>query len=62
MRCPARHTNPGNCPRQFHGNKGGTTPEKFVSRSSTSCLLNFPYLKKFEKGLKENLKKSYNKI
>ena len=41
--------------------QGRYNPRKFVSRSSTSCLLNFPYLKNL-KRLKENLKKSYNKM
>ena len=38
--------------------QGRYNPRKFVSRSSTSCLLNFPYLKNL-KRLKENLKRVY---
>jgi hypothetical protein len=44
----ARHTKPGDCPRQFQGNKGGTTP-KICFPQLHELFLNFPCLKNFEK-------------
>ena len=56
-----RHTKPGDCPRQFQGNKGGITPENLFPAAPRAAFLNFPCLK-ILKRLKENRKKSYNKM
>ena len=48
MRCLARHTQPGNCPRQFQGNKGGTTPENLFP-AALRAAFKFPLLKVLKK-------------
>ena len=62
VRCPARHTNPGNCPRQFHGNKGGTTPENLfpaAPRAAFKNSLTWKILKGWKKTSKEFTNRFY---
>ena len=56
----ARHTKPGDCPRQFRGNKGGTTPENLFP-AALRAAFKVPLLEKF-KRLKENLKRVYKRL
>ena len=52
----SRHTKPGDCPRQFQGNKGGTTPENLfpaAPRAAFKNSLTWKILKGWKKTSKE---------